>query len=378
VAYYNRLVAVALLGASIALTGMEIKNIEIKNWGCKERDRGYLGYFLPKQENPATYPYFFPEKDNSESKRCFSDELLFARKIAPIVSEDVTSQILNYAYLTEKTLNPAYMEALEKGFDIKKIDFLYLPMKNKRALQYLFDEGLRIWDDKSLTIASAITGNQIMIEGRDKEFAQKMSQYILDLPLPIRKKLADGTNNHILCNTKYEPSIYNTLLGETFGQSYKNKPYLARLAKIATGGVLTLGGIGILAKADLPKDVHAAVFTTTVGSGYSAFCSTGHQICKTNMAAQDEAMCDGVATSLGVSAGLLIWIGADKYKGVSIKENIKPMAIVGSGFMGGVLAAEGAGLYAHNKVEQLFEENQEERDMRLGFEKISLLKDDEK
>jgi len=368
--YRIKLAAMGLLCASTAAQGMEIQN-----WGYKARDRGCVGYFLPKQDIPKQYPYFLPEKDNSESKRSFSDELLFAKTMEAeeILPKDVTDQILGWAYVTEKTLDPQMMYHLE-AFKVNKLDFLCLPMKSKRALIYA-----RVHvSHKTHVLDNRLPGLELKIEGRDKEFAQKMSQYILDLPLPIRKELARKTGGYMVCNTKYEPSIYNTLLGETNNECHANKLRLARLAKIATAGALTLGGISVLATTDLPKDEHNAALGVTIGAGCSVLYSTVKCIYAPDISVQDDAKMNCV---LGVVRTPIVAVGIgimDTRNGVSIKDSMRRFAPSGLGIVAGVVAAEGVGLYAHNKVEDFLQESLEERDMRLGFEKIFLLKDDEK
>jgi len=361
---YNKLVAVALLGASIALAGMEIKN-----WDYKERDRGYTGYFLPKQEHPKKYPYFLPEKDSSESNRSFSDELLFAQRMSEKgLPKDITDQILYQAYLTEKTLDQQKMYELKERFKVNKTDFLCLPMKSKRALAYVLEH--KNHHDQTYY-------HKMVIEGRDKEFAQKMSQYILDLPLSIRKEIAWNAGGYMMCNTKYEPSIYNTLLGEDDNECHVNKPRLAKLAKIATTGMLTLGGIGLLTKVNLPDSSFDLVLGATVGTG---MCTINSSIAINNkLSTQEQTKTNieifGVAAPIPGSLGPII-------NGVRCQANkqetIQTAAAHSTGILTGVVVGECASLYVSDKVEKFLEENREERDMRLGFEKIFLLKDGEK
>lgn len=361
---------IKMVAAGLLCISTVVQSMEIKNWDYKERDRGYIECLLPKQNNPKKYAYFLPEKDNSESNRSFSDELLVVKKLQPILSKDVADQILYKAYLTEKTLLPVYMKDLKEVFNVTRNDFLYFPMKNKRALQYIMEnrggENLR-W---------CYFAGQLEIEGRDKEFAQKMSQYILDLPLPIRKELAQKTHGgYIFCNTKYEPSLYNTLLGEDIERCYENKRHFSKMAKIATAGTLCLGSIGILANADLSKNSEDLALGVIWGTSASMLSSIINQSVNPNIFAQQEAKSFiTVATGAGATAA----VGARLFLKEADPKIITACATVGTGLVAGAVITECAGLYVHDTVEKLFEEDLDECTRRLGFETIPLLKDDEK
>ena len=131
-----------------------------------------------------------------------------------------------------------------------------------------------------------------------------------------------------------------------------------------------------MATTDLSEDAHVAVLGATAGAGISAAFSTISQ----NMHVQDQVKMNyavGAASiSCGVSGAGLVNVGIDVCRGHAI--NIKQTAMLGLGAGVGLLAAEGTGLYMHNKMESFLEETTEERDLRLGFEKIPLLKNDEK
>ena len=353
---------ISLLCISTIAQGMEIKN-----WDYKERDKGYISYLLPKQENPTKYPYFLPEKDESESKRSFSNELLFAKTVEKNweLPKDITKQILNYAYLTEKTLDVNAMRALEEFCKFNKFNFLYLPLKSKRALAYIFE--------------NAKANSDFIIEGRDKEFACKMSQDILDLPLVIKKRLIyDSGRNYMLCNSKYKPSMYNTLMGEDDAACNANRDRLARVAKVTTAGALTLGGLGVLANTDLQEDTKVFVSGATAGAVFSTAYATIKQVYDPRIPLE----IDTVINCIGGASGIVTFPIMSSIKNIRVGQNIKkdvePAVISGVGCAIGTLVAEGVGLYVSDKIEKLLQENQEERELRLGFEKIPLLKDDEK
>jgi hypothetical protein len=207
-----------------------------------------------------------------------------------------------------------------------------------------------------------------------------MSQYILDLPLSIRKEIANKCyGGYMLCNTKYEPSMYNTLMGEDANTCNANKNRLARLAKIATKGSLAIAGVGILANKELSKNEGYVVSGFTIGATASmASTALNAFFLKPNQTPVADEMITGRGVACTVVIGIPTTMIIDLKRGIDIKEGLKGTSRIIGVYALGAFVTEAVGLYVADKVERLLEESNEERDLRLGFEKIPLLKDNEK
>jgi hypothetical protein len=336
--------------------------METQNWSYKERDRGYISYFLP-QQTPRRLAYFETEKDSSASKRSFYDELRFAKQVLePILSKDIADLILRYCYATEKIF--------PNDIDIKKNifntfyttitdDTLYLTRGDKQALLYLMNH--------------TTTGQPIIIEGRDKHFSQKMSQHILELPLPIRQKIAEKYGKNMLCNTHYEHSMRNTVLGEDENTHIAYKQDLARISQFRTKAVITflicymsispilsfsmdnaltpLGAIALfIGSLAATLESHTPPDDINNNNNFTNNELTTRRCIK-------QTICD---QGLAIVSGLLM-------------RNREITASIGLGAIAGMGITESAGAYVYNKVFDCCKESPEERSNRLGFEIKSLL-----
>ncbi len=190
---------IGLVTISISLQAMkrardpkEMQDMEV--YGDWEYRTGCLDKIISGGNRPQ-YPYFIPKKDRDQLKRSFCDELLWAKTMQDVgIPRDVTNKILEYCYAGyAEMISPdeLLIQESQQVFNLTTFDILYLKKEQKQGLWYVLHD---------------VEGRErIIIEGLDKDFSQKMSQNILNLPLSIRKKIVQ----------KY---------GETMESSLHNQP----------------------------------------------------------------------------------------------------------------------------------------------------------
>ena len=175
-----------------------------KNWGYKKRKNNCLVQCcLP--ESDKEYPYFLSEKEDENAKRSFLDELTvmhYLRKEENFPKE-ITEIILRYSY---QLIIKAHQEFASK----LKVHDQFAPKL----------EGWNEWDTFYLsktqkqTILFLKEHRSFEINGLDKYFAQKMTHNIQHLPPVTKQKLVLEYGKDIICNTQYDATLHNALLGE--------------------------------------------------------------------------------------------------------------------------------------------------------------------
>ncbi|HLJ31352.1 MAG TPA: hypothetical protein VKU36_02860 [Candidatus Babeliales bacterium] len=190
---------------SSLMFAMKRDAIEVEeNWGYKKRKNNCLVQCCLPESNKE-YPYFLPEKEDKNAKRSFLDELrimhcLVEKKIFP---KEITEIILRYSY-------QLFIDAHQKFASKLKVHDQFAPKL----------EGWSEWDTFYLnktqkqTILFLKKYRSFEIDGLDKHFAQKMTHNIVHLPHVTKQKLVPEYGNNIICNTLYEASLRNTILGE--------------------------------------------------------------------------------------------------------------------------------------------------------------------
>jgi hypothetical protein len=357
---------------SLLCSPVVLYSMEIKNWGYKERDQGYMNYFLPS--NPRKFPYF---KDEIASDHSFLDELLFATRMESVLTKDVTDIVLHYSYETEKKFGETTNIKLFSNLGLRingtfKDDTFYLPMKSKRALSFLME--------------IEKPNEPIVIEGRDKEFAQKMSQYILELPLPIRRKIVGRYGANMVCNSNYEPSISNTLLGEDNHAYMRHKDYFARTTQLATKGTITMltwylcmPTIFSCSAENAPMVGGLVALTAGSMMAFLESHNVPEQINGSNLTRDAQA---SRRVTAAVNRDVPVVIAASVIGtlagNISSQAGCKTVATSVSGLFAGSVMTESAGMWVYHKTMDYFEESSEDRSRRLGFEIKPLLQENEK
>jgi hypothetical protein len=178
-----------LLSNSVSLYAMESLVVTEKNQEHTEQDWQYgkrkkMDFHYIRDRNDQLYPYFPGDNDRNVKIPLLSDQ---------VIARD-------------------YENIFGESYDVSSLD-----SKHKKTLAFVLQ-----------TIKD---GQPLRIEGRDKKFAQKISNHILDLPLPIRQKIAQSCGNTMMCNTEYKQSEWDALLDD----EYNKKECMYRVKDVGTG-----------------------------------------------------------------------------------------------------------------------------------------------
>jgi hypothetical protein len=155
------------LSNTFTLQAMEKTEYAIaQDWGYKKRDNKSL--CCCKDTDDKKYPYFLSIEGTGD--------MLSERR-------DITEK---------------YHEMFGKDCDIEKLN-----REEKRTLAYLLET---IQENEKSGIQA------LRIEGRDKDFAQKMSLRVKKLPLQIRQTIIAKYGENMMSNIFYQPSFFNTIM----------------------------------------------------------------------------------------------------------------------------------------------------------------------
>ena len=148
-----------------------------QDWEYKKREDKSICCLTHKDDQD--YPHFFLEKTDSKTQ-CSS--------------------------VLEQEIATKYNNIFNDTYDITSLDD-----ENKKALWYVS----RIAEkNKNLKI------KELRIEGINKDFAQKMSQRVCNLPVDIKRKIAEKYGMNMICNTDYEPRLSDVIWDD---EDNKNK-----------------------------------------------------------------------------------------------------------------------------------------------------------
>lgn len=176
---------------------------QLANLDYKQRDTNCLHHCFPKKDEKL-YPCFLSDKKDPYAQRSLRDELLVAKRVLKKeMLKEVSSLILHKSYLITQQEDRLLIKKYKKAFNKDKegCDLLYLNQLHKQTLLYVLKDEFQ-------------KKNEIRVEGRDKEFAQKMSENILSLPLPIKENIINKFGLEIISNINYKPSWRDIVLDD--------------------------------------------------------------------------------------------------------------------------------------------------------------------
>jgi hypothetical protein len=141
---------------------------------------------LREKENEIAIDWEYKQREN-KGLCCFDG------KDGPVYPSFLLNKNDSKVKISDKKIAKEYNKTFGRSCDI-----LCLNEENKKTLWYVLEV---IKKDRDLRI-----------EGRNKDFAQEMSQRVLNLPLKIRQEIAEKYGENMMSNTQYEPSRLGSLL----------------------------------------------------------------------------------------------------------------------------------------------------------------------